>query len=145
MDTNKLETFINDHLREDLKVYEKHLNHLNAEIMEYNQLRHTADTIKNNLSHGFKTKVDIGGNFFVQAKIEKTDCILVNVGLNHFVEFRLDEAIKFCDFKVRVLNKEADVMREESLKTRANIKLALMCLGDANKLNVMWLKLMKVF
>lgn len=135
METDKLETFINDHLREDLKVYEMHLNHINNEIVEYNQLRHTAETISNHLTDGFKTKVDIGGNFFVQAKVDDTDRILVNVGLNHFVEFRLDEAIKFCDFKVRVLNKEADVIREESLKCRANIKLALLCIGDRNKFN----------
>lgn len=136
MQKEKLEEFINDHLREDLKVYEAHLNHINSEIMEYNQLRHTTDTINNHLKDGFKTKVDIGGNFFVQAKVDDTDRILVNVGLNHFVEFRLDEAIKFCDFKVRVLNKEADVIREESLKCRANIKLALMCIGEQNKFNM---------
>ncbi|KAJ6643856.1 Protein UXT like [Pseudolycoriella hygida] len=135
METDKIESFINDHLREDLKVYEAHLNHLNSEIMEYNQLKQTADTIRNNFREGFKTKVDIGGNFLVQAKVDNTDRILVNVGLNHFVEFNLDEAVKFCEFKVRVLNKEADVIREESLKCRANIKLALMCLGDKNKLN----------
>lgn len=136
METEKLESFINNHLREDLKVYEKHLNHINNEIVEYNQLRHTADTISSHLKDGFNTKVDIGGNFFVQAKVDATDRILVNVGLNHFVEFGLDEAIKFCDFKVRVLNKEADVIREESLKCRANIKLALMCIGDNTKFNM---------
>ncbi|KAG4074587.1 hypothetical protein HA402_004458 [Bradysia odoriphaga] len=135
METDKLERFINDHLREDLKVYENHLNHINSEIMEYNQLRNTASTINTHLKSGFKTKVDVGANFFVQAKVDNTDRILVNVGLNHFVEFQLEEAIKFCDFKVRVLNKEADVIREESLKCRANIKLALMCIGDKNKLH----------
>ncbi|XP_037041386.1 protein UXT [Bradysia coprophila] len=135
METDKLETFINDHLREDLKVYENHLNHIHSEIMEYNQLRNTASTINTHLKSGFKTKVDVGANFFVQAKVDNTDRILVNVGLNHFVEFQLEEAIKFCDFKVRVLNKEADVIREESLKCRANIKLALMCIGDRSNLH----------
>lgn len=37
--------------------------------------------------------------------------------------------------KVRALNKQADVLREESIKTRANIKLALMCLNGENGLN----------
>lgn len=70
-----------------------------------------------------------------QARVDSTEHILVNVGLHHYVEFTLPEALHFCGMKVRALTKQADVVREESIKTRANIKLAMMCLngggGDA--------------
>lgn len=65
----------------------------------------------------------------VQARVPNVDTILVDVGLKHFVEFTLDEAIKFCEFKTKVLAKQADVVRDESIKARAHIKWALLCLG----------------
>lgn len=52
----------------------------------------------------------------------------MDVGLGHYVEFTCAEALQFSQLKVRALTKQADVLREESIKTRANIKLALMCL-----------------
>lgn len=61
--------------------------------------------------------------------MDNAEHILIDVGLKHYVEFTLPEALQFCQFKVRVLTKQADVIREESVKTRANIKLALMCFG----------------
>lgn len=130
MTADKLETFVNDFLRPDLAEYEKHLNILNAEIMEYVQLKNMVESICNHMKDGFKAQVNIGGNCFVQAKVENTEKILVNNGLDHYVEFTLDEALKFCQFKIKMLTNQADLVREESIKTRANIKLALMCLGD---------------
>ena len=134
MTPQKLESFVNEYLRNDLKEYEKHINLMNAEIMEYIQLKSMIEQIQTNRSDGFKTQVDIGGNCFVQAKVDNTEMMLVNVGLNHFVEFTLDEALKFTKFKVKMLTNQVDVIREESIKTRANIKLALMCLGEKTDL-----------
>lgn len=126
----KLESFVNDHLKKDLAEYEKHLSIINAETMEYIQLKNMCETIQQHFPNGFKSKVNIGGNMFLQARVPNVDTILVDVGLKHFVEFTIDEAIKFCQFKTKILNKQADVIREESLKTRAHIKLALLCLGE---------------
>lgn len=130
MTPEKLETFINDYLRADLVEYEKHLNRLNAEIMEYVQLKNMVDAMQANLADGFKTQVNIGGNCFVEAVVSDMEKILINVGLEHYVEFTLAEAVKFCTFKVKMLTNQADLIREESIKTKANIKLALLCLAD---------------
>uniref|UniRef100_A0A023EGT7 Putative lethal 2 35cc n=1 Tax=Aedes albopictus TaxID=7160 RepID=A0A023EGT7_AEDAL len=129
-----IESFVNDCLREDLKLYEQQLARLNAEIMEYVQLKNMIENIQENASDGFKTQVNIGGNFFMKAKADRVERILVDVGLKHFVEFSLEEALKFVDMKVKVLTKQADVIRDKSVETRANIKLALMVIGDTNKL-----------
>lgn len=134
MSPAKLEAFVNDYLRVDLARYEQHINTLNADIMEYVQLKNMIESIASDLSGGaFKTQVNVGGNCFVQARVPDTRHILVNVGLQHYVEFTLDEALQFCQLKVRALNKQADVLREESIKTRANIKLALMCLNGGEQ------------
>lgn len=62
----KLETFVNDYLRVDLAKYEKYIDQLNAEIMEFVQLKNTIEGMTENLSTGFKTQVNVGGNCFVQ-------------------------------------------------------------------------------
>jgi prefoldin alpha subunit len=124
----QLESFINDHLKEDLKNYEQQLAKINTDISEYLQIKKVIEHIKDDKV--LKTQVNIGGSFFMQAKVNDLEKMLVNVGLDVYVEFTLDEAVKYVDFKVKVLTKEADVIREESLKTRANIKLALLCIGE---------------
>lgn len=126
----KIEHFINENLRRDLKKYEEYLNKMNAEIMEYVQLKNTVENLIEHMSDGFKTQVNIGGSFFMSAKVDDTKQILVNVGLNHYVSFTLVEALKFCEFKVKSLQNEADVIREKSIETRAHIKLALLCLAE---------------
>lgn len=130
--TEKIQSFVNDSLRNDLKRYDEFLIRNNEAHSEYMALQKFAENIDPYIVDGFKTKVNIGGNFFMQAKIEKDDMdkILVNIGLDTYIEFTRAEAIKFCKFKIDVLEKEADVIREQSVQTRAHIKLAMLCLTD---------------
>lgn len=107
---------------------------MNSEIMEFIQLKNVCDSITQNLTDGFKTQVNIGGNFFMSAKVADTKHIMINVGLNHYVDFTISEAIKFCDFKIKSLENEANVIREKSIETRAKIKLALLCLAEKEEL-----------
>lgn len=74
----KLESFVNDYLRVDLAKYEQHINALNADIMEYVQLKNMIEAIAGDLTGdgsssggggGFKTQVNVGGNCFVQVSI----------------------------------------------------------------------------
>lgn len=127
---DQIESFIEDVLRKNLKEYESFIVKTNAEIGEFHQLRHFCEKIINEKLSEFKTQVDIGSNFFMAAKVPDTTKIMVNVGLNHYVEFTMDETIEFCDFKVRSLQNESDVIREKSIETRAQIKLALLCLAE---------------
>lgn len=126
----RIESFVNDKLRSDLSQYDEFLVRNNTEIMEYMELQKFVENINNYMKNGFKTKMHIGGNFFMQAKVENTEHIMVNIGLNHYIQFTPDEAIKFCKFKINTLEKEAEVIREKSVETRAHIKLALMCLSE---------------
>lgn len=121
---------INENLRRDLENLEKVLNRINEEIVEYMQLEKTIEFTKENNSEGFKTKVDVGSNMFMQAKVEKIEPIIINIGLNVFLELDLDEALKYLKMKIKILTKEADVVREESLKIRSQIKILLMYLAE---------------
>lgn len=134
VDSERYESFINNCLKEDLKEYENQIKLFNDETLEYIQLKNMIECIKDNFSIGLKTQMNVGGNFFIQAKIPDTKTILVDVGLHHYVEFNLDEALKFVQMKINILNKKNEIVREESLKTRANIKLALLCIGSKDHL-----------
>ncbi|XP_055712444.1 protein UXT homolog [Phlebotomus papatasi] len=112
---------------QDLEVYERQLQRINAEISEYCQLKQTIVVIERDLREGFKAQVNVGANVFMQAKVKDTEKILVNVGMNHYVEFSLEEALKFVDLKIRILTKHSDVIREEVIKTKTRIKLGLLC------------------
>lgn len=130
----QIESFIEDVLRGNLKEYETYINKTNAEIMEFIQLKNVCESISQNLSDGFKTQVNIGGNFFMSANVPDASKILVNIGLNHYVEFTVNEAIKFCDFKIKSMENEANVIREKSIETRAQIKLALLSIAEKENL-----------
>lgn len=121
---------INDNLRKDLKVLELALNKVNEELVEYIQLEKTIEFMKTHSSDGLKTKVDIGANMFMQAKAEKIEPILINVGLDIYLQLEIEEALKFLKMKIKILKKEADVIRDESLKIRSQIKILLMYLAE---------------
>lgn len=121
---------INDNLRKDLMNLEKALSKINEEVIEYMQLEKTLEFLKEHKPDGFKTKVDVGSNMFMQAKVEKIEPIIINVGLNVYLELEIDEALKFLKMKIKILTKEADVIRDESLKIRTQIKILLMYLAE---------------
>lgn len=77
MTPEKLETFVNDYLRRDLTTYELHLDQLNAEIMEFIQLKNMVESISTDFKEGFKTQVNIGGNCFIQVSNKHIHCVRI--------------------------------------------------------------------
>lgn len=134
VDSERYESFINNCLKEDLRIYDDQIKLYNEETLEYIQLKNMIECIKDNFSDGLKTQMNVGGNFFIQAKITDAKTILIDVGLHHFVEFNMEEALRFVQMKINILNKKNEIVREESIKTRANIKLALLCIGSKDNL-----------
>uniref|UniRef100_A0A182NG38 Uncharacterized protein n=1 Tax=Anopheles dirus TaxID=7168 RepID=A0A182NG38_9DIPT len=136
MSPENVENFIHEHLKEDLRVYERQLIELNAEMMEYVQLKNMIETIVGQEEgEGFKTQVNIGGNMFMKARADNADRMLVDVGLKVYVEFTKEEALRFVEMKIKVLTKQASIVRDKSIETRANIKLALLVIGDTQRLH----------
>lgn len=130
----QIEAFINDVLKEDLKQLELHLNQFNEEIMEYVQLKNTIQTFGDHMPDGYKTQLNIGSNIFMQARVKQMDKILVNVGKDVYLEMDMQEAIRYSDMRVKILTKQADVVREESIKKRTQIKMALIAMSERERL-----------
>lgn len=124
--------FINENLKKELDYLQISLNKINEDIIEYMQLQKTLEFLKQHKTDGFKTKVDVGANMFMKAKVQKIEPIIINVGLDVYLELELDEALKFLSMKIRVLEKEAEVIRDQSLTVRCRIKILLMYLAEQN-------------
>ncbi|XP_063985797.1 protein UXT homolog [Diachasmimorpha longicaudata] len=121
------EAYINDTLKSDLSKLSEKLDEKNSDVAEFLQLKSIIMTLKNTKSSetGFKTKVDIGNNFFVQAKVEDASQILVDVGLGYYVEFNLDDALALIEVRIKLLEMQIKNLRIEISKTNAHIKLLL--------------------
>jgi prefoldin alpha subunit len=134
--TKEINEVINENLRKELENLQDLQNKANEDIVEYMQLQKTLEFLKQHKSDGFKTKVDVGANMFMKAKVQKIEPIIINVGLNVYLELELDEALKFLSMKIKVLEKEAEVIRDRSLKVRCQIKILLMYLAEQPQTNL---------
>ncbi|XP_054010938.1 protein UXT homolog [Hylaeus anthracinus] len=124
----KIETFINDVLKEDLAKLEKKLDDKNADIAEFIQLKSIIETLQSNEfdKNGFKTQVDIGQNFFIEAQVPDASTILLDVGLGHYVEFLLNDAITIINVRIKLLEQQIVHFRKQIAMTNAHIKLLLL-------------------
>ncbi|KAJ0173774.1 hypothetical protein K1T71_010923 [Dendrolimus kikuchii] len=128
----KYDNFINNVLKEDLKRVEVRLQEINTEISDLVQQRHTLKVItdKNLHPNGFKTQVNLGCNFFMEAAVTNTEVLLLNIGLNHYVEFTVEEAMKYLDLRIKAYEKKGEELRDKAAKTKAHIKLMLFGISE---------------
>ncbi|XP_033228135.1 protein UXT homolog [Belonocnema kinseyi] len=132
----QFEAFINNVLRADLGKLEEKLNTKNTDLAEFIQLKGVIKTLKDTKADksGFKTKVDIGCSFFVQAEVEDASKILLHVGLNHYVQFTLDEALVVIDVRIKLLERQIENLRKQVSMTNAHIKLILLGIGELQEI-----------
>lgn len=129
------EHFLNEKLREDLRKLLEQRDVIYGQISEYLQLKTTVEQIKAaGIQEDLKTKVDLGCNFYVQAKVPDATKIFVFVGFGFFLEMTLDEAVKFIDKRVKFLTENTDKLTENIVKVKANIRLVLEGLREIQSL-----------
>lgn len=125
----KYEEFVNDKLRKDLETVRKNQEEVNTKIAEYLQLKSIIENIKScdgtRSDRELKTQVDLGCNFYCQARITDPSKILVSVGYGFYVEFTLDEALRFVEKKCNQLTTYSSKLGQDSARIKANIKLVL--------------------
>ncbi|KAJ8713874.1 hypothetical protein PYW08_007494 [Mythimna loreyi] len=128
----KYENLINDVLKEDLRKLELRLQQVNAEITDLVQQKQTLKVITNKEIHpdGFKTQLNLGCNFFMEATVPDTSKLLMNVGLNHHIEFTIEEAYKYLDVRIKAFEEKATELQNKASETKAHIKLMLFCIGE---------------
>lgn len=128
----KYENYINDVLKKDLKGIEGLLLEINTDISDFIQQRHTLKVVSNKNSHpdGFKTQVNIGCNFFLEAKVPDTSTMLVNIGLGYYLELSTEEADKYLESMIKRYEGNAERLRVKAAETNAHIKMLLLGIQD---------------
>ena len=124
----KYEEFLNDKLRPDLKACLEERDNIYAEIAEYSSLKKSIEALKIAdlpQEKPLKTKVDLGQNFYVKARVKNPQKVCVDIGFGMFLEMNHTEALEFIEKKSKFLNDKADNLTKESVKIKASIKLVL--------------------
>lgn len=119
------EAFVDEKLKKDLEKVHRARDEAYSKMAEYLQLKNSIEQIQATTKGGLRTKVDLGCNFYCQAKIEDSSKICVAVGYGFFVEFTLDEAKAFIEKKCDQLSKYVEKLGRDSAKIKAHIKLVL--------------------
>ncbi|KAF9954888.1 hypothetical protein BGZ70_010433 [Mortierella alpina] len=131
----RYDTFVNESLRKDLKDALDARDAIFDQTSEYLKLAKDIEVIKENGLTEMKTQVDLGSNFYVQAKIPDTKYIYVNVGFGFHAQLTLDEALVFITKKEAHLQKKAEKYTEKASQIRAHIKLVLEAMAEIMKLD----------
>ncbi|ORY28241.1 Prefoldin alpha-like protein [Rhizoclosmatium globosum] len=128
----KYEVFLSTKLQPDLKKVLDERDAVYEDIAEYLKLKNQIEFMKENSSDDspLKTLVDVGCDFYMQAKVENKDRIYIQVGLDCHVEFSLDEALMFLGRKEKQLEKKAESLTERALQIKAHIKLCLAAIQE---------------
>ncbi|XP_047444502.1 protein UXT [Mugil cephalus] len=119
------ENFINEVLKRDLQKVMEQRDLVYEKISQYLQLKNVIHTLKDAGAQQLKTDVDLGSNFFVQAQVEDSSRIFVEVGFGFFVEMEHDEALRFIDKKTSQLTAVTEDLTKDSAKIKANMRMVL--------------------
>lgn len=133
----EFEAFVNDVLKSDLAKLAGKLDSKNEDMAEYIQLKSIIKMLQSNDmdKNGFKTKVDIGNNFYIQAHVPKANDILLDIGLGYYVEFTLEDALTLSDVRIKLFEKQITNLRKEIAKTNAYIKWILLGIRELQGLD----------
>ncbi|XP_075560558.1 uxt prefoldin-like subunit [Dermacentor variabilis] len=126
------ETFLNDVLKEDLRRCLEERDRICAKLAELLQLRTVVERIQEVAANKetFRTQVDLGCNFYVQAVVPDVSKIFVQVGMGFFVELTHDETLWFVSRREAVLEAELQRVSKESANIKAHIQMVLQGLRE---------------
>jgi len=135
----KYESHLNETLRKDLQTCLELRDKIYTEQAEFLALRNSIMAIREaQLAKGepLKTKVDLGCNFYCEARVDDPSRIMISVGMGFFLEMTLTEALEFIKKKDDGLTREAEALTQQATKVKANIKLVILGLKELQNINL---------
>lgn len=123
----EIESFVNDVLKPELNDVCQKLDETNSEIMEYMQLKNTIEMFQKmrSVKEPFKSMTDIGCSFYMETRSDDLSKILINISDEYFVEFTLEEALKYVVKRIDLLQIKTEHLRDESADVKSHMKLIL--------------------
>jgi prefoldin alpha subunit len=131
----KYETFLNEVLRGELKRLVEQRTAIAEEIADYNRLRATTLALRHAVEP-YKTRVDVGCGFLMQAELSTKGTLLVAVGYGFFAELTFDEADKYAEKKIGLLKEKDAEVANRANEVKADIRIVLEGLRELQNLPV---------
>lgn len=119
--------------KDDLKVAYERREKMKQELIDVNELENIIKLMmvnKDVAENGLQTSVNLGCDFYVDARVKKTDSILISVGLDLFMECTLPDAIKLLTEKQKILEHQLEYMSSQIAQIESHITLTTMALGQ---------------
>ncbi len=129
----RYEEFLNDRLRTDLHTVLERKENVYKDVAEFTQLKSAVDLLKNEAKKGIKshkTMVDLGCNFYANARVEDCSTIFIAIGLGFHLEMTLEEASVFIEEKISELLRKAEIMSIQASQINARIKVVMETLRE---------------
>ncbi|XP_041037411.1 protein UXT [Carcharodon carcharias] len=124
------EAFVNEVLKRDLQKVLEQRDEVYEKIAQYLELKNVIERLQESESKELKTEVDLGCNFYVQARVPDASMIFVSVGYGFFVELTFPEALSFIERKSLQLTELAEKLSKDSAKIKGNIRMVLEALCE---------------
>ncbi|KAM3187836.1 hypothetical protein ACTXT7_001533 [Hymenolepis weldensis] len=139
----KIETFVNEKLRNDLKRVLDAGDTIYGEISGYLELQNLLEKFSemdvksggDTDKEGMETMVGMGLNFYLKANIPSLEKLYVDVGLGFHIELTHTEALECIRQRIEFLNEKAEVFRKKAFEIRAQIRVSLETLRILQKLD----------
>ncbi len=135
------EAFVNEKLRSDLAKVLNEQELVFTEIAEYAQIKdfinntELARSTAEGLAEPFRTRVDLGCNFYARAQIEDMSKIFIAIGYGFHLQMTFGEALKFIEKKVGALQHTTEDLGDRANEIKANIKFVLEGLKEIQQLD----------
>jgi prefoldin alpha subunit len=115
------ETFINDRLKVDMDHILSERDKIYEELTAYLELKQNIQMFQAQNLLDLTTLINLGSEFYAQAKVPDTSFIFVKIGLGFHAEMTLDEASAFIDVMDTHLNAKADKLTKKSEEIQLQI------------------------
>eukprot|EP00345_Euplotes_harpa_P008998 CAMPEP_0168354616 /NCGR_PEP_ID=MMETSP0213-20121227/24010_1 /TAXON_ID=151035 /ORGANISM="Euplotes harpa, Strain FSP1.4" /LENGTH=155 /DNA_ID=CAMNT_0008366567 /DNA_START=16 /DNA_END=479 /DNA_ORIENTATION=- len=115
----KYEDFIHNKIDPDLKILETKVNSLYKSMESYVNLKNTIEMLNEQGVKSTRMQVDMGCNFYVQAEVEDTDTLIVDIGKGIFVELTRKQALSVCEQKQTNYEKSINALKEKMAQVKS--------------------------
>ncbi|XP_050296601.1 protein UXT homolog [Anthonomus grandis grandis] len=126
------EHFIDQKLKPDLKDIESTLAKKSMECKEWIDLKTVVGIICEfkDTDRDMNVQLPLGNDVTTFAKICDYESTYVNVGLGCILEMDREEASKYADIRLRLLQKEINHLRKLAVNVKVHIKMVLLAISE---------------
>ncbi|KAJ1987227.1 hypothetical protein H4R33_002951 [Dimargaris cristalligena] len=131
---HKYEEFVSHKLQPDLATALTERDAVYNQISEYLKLRNTIEVFDQKKLTSLKTQIDLGCNFYVQARVPDTTYIFVSVGHGFHLQMTHPEALGYITRREAQLQRKADQLTETANRIKAQIKTVYLAIAEIMQL-----------